>query len=75
MLDTHFAGDAAKLLTHAAYMPAGEKGWQPNASANQEGGAPSASALMEKLAIDYMVAYRTQGCQPLGERSCWLQVT
>jgi hypothetical protein len=37
MLDTHFAGDAAKLLTHAAYMPAGEKGWQPNASANQEG--------------------------------------
>ena len=37
LLDTHFAGDAAKLLTHAAYMPAGEKGWQPNASANQEG--------------------------------------
>ena len=57
-------------LTHAAYMPAGEKGWQPNASANQEGGPPSASALMEKLAIDYMVAYRTQGCQPLGKRRC-----
>jgi hypothetical protein len=31
------------------------------------------SALMQKLAIEYLVAYRKQGCQPLGERSCWLQ--
>jgi hypothetical protein len=32
-----YSSNTEHSLTHAAYMPAGEKGWQPNASANQEG--------------------------------------